>query len=310
MKKTKILILGATSHIAKGLICNFNRKNKYHLSLYARPPERVKEFIKVNRLKEKFSSIRLNDLAHKEYDFIINCVGIGTPNKVRDNPALIFNITEEYDKILTEYLTKFAKPTWINFSSGAIYGDCFNQPVGDSSSRKIAINNINPQAYYGLAKLNSEAKHRAQENLHIVDIRVFAYFSRFIDLDSGYFLTELIKDIKKGTEFITSPCDFTRDYLHPDDLFSLIELIIAKKPFNAAFDAYSRKPVSKFELLDYFSKTYGLKYKIDDRMDFSCPTGSKDVYYSNSRKANELLGYKPKHTSIASIAGEAKFLLG
>ncbi len=307
MIKEKIAILGATSHIAKGLICNFVRKNKYKLFLYARSPERVKDFVRANCPKAEISFINLNDLARKEYDCIINCVGIGIANKIRDNPSLIFSITEEYDKILMANLSKFTKSRCINFSSGAVYGDCFNEPVGDSSVRKISVNNINPQEYYGLAKINSETKHRAQKNLHIVDIRIFAYFSRFIDLDSGYFLTEMIKSIKQGKEFSTNSCDFVRDYLHPADLFALVELIIAKKPLNLAIDAYSRAPVSKFELLDYFSKSFGLKYKIDDKLDFVCPTGAKDVYCSNSRKAVKL-GYRPKYTSI-SVMQEAKFLL-
>jgi len=309
MIKKKIVILGATSHIAKGLICNFSRENKNKLFLYARSPEKVNDFLKANGLKGEIGFIGLDDLARKEYDFVINCIGIGTPNKVRDNPSLIFSITEEYDKILMRYLSKFTKSRCINFSSGAAYGACFNEPVGDSFLRKIAVNNINSQEYYGLAKINSEAKHRAQKELAIVDIRVFSYFSRFIDLDGGYFLTELIKSIKQRDQFITNSCDFVRDYLHPHDLFNLVKLILASKPFNAAIDAYAQAPVTKFELLDYFSKTYGLKYKTEEKLDLVCPTGVKSVYCSNSKKAFKLVGYNPEYSSIRTVTEEAEFLL-
>lgn len=308
MVKKKILILGATSHIAKGLICGFARKNKYKLFLYARSFASVKDFLKANCLGEDFEFITLNDLTRRKYELIINCVGIGTPNKVKNNPCSVFEITEEYDKILEGYLSKFTDSRCVNFSSGAVYGGSFNAPVNDSSLLKMEVNSVNWQQYYGLAKVYSEAKHRAWEKLHIIDARIFSYFSRFIDLDSGYFLAELIKSILRKKEFLTGPRDFIRDYLHPSDLLVLLELFISGEPFNAAIDVYSKAPVGKFELLDYFSKNYGLKYEIDAKLDLECPTGEKDVYCSSSRKASKI-GYCPRYTSLEAVAEEASFLL-
>ncbi len=305
----KIAILGATSHIAKGLIYNFIRENEYKLFLFARSPEKTKEFLKVNGLKGNINLVNFKHLGRKEYDFIINCVGAGTPNKVRDNPASVFSITEEYDDMVLAYLSRFVKTGCINFSSGAVYGSSFKEAAGDSSLHNIPVNGFNRQDYYGIAKINSEAKHRAQKDSNIVDIRVFAYFSRFIDLKAGYFLTDLIEKIRQDSEFATNSCDFIRDYLHPSDLFELIKLIMARKPFNAALDAYSLAPVSKFELLDYFAKNYGLKYRVDEKLEFSCPTGEKNIYYSNSRRAADL-GYKPKYSSIDAVMKEASFILG
>lgn len=305
----KIAIFGAASHIAKGLIYNFIRENECRLFLFARFPEKVKEFLKLNSLKGKIDLVSFNDFAHKEYDFIINCVGVGTPNKVRDNPSLIFSITEKYDNMILNYLSKFIKTGYINFSSGAVYGGSFKEAVGEFSGHNISLNNFDWQDYYGIAKINSEAKHRAEKGSNIVDIRVFAYFSRFVDLKAGYFLTDLIESIRQGNQFITSSCDFVRDYLHHSDLFALIKLIMARRPFNTALDAYSKKPISKFELLDYFSKNYGLKYRVDKNLNFSCPTGEKNFYYSNSRKAADL-GYKPNYSSIDTVMKEASFILG
>lgn len=304
----RIAILGATSHIAKGLILNFSRSKECKLFLFARSTEKTKDYLRTSGIKGNVSFAGFNEFRRKEYDFIINCVGIGTPNKVRDNPSLVFGITEEYDNIILAYISKFVKTGYINFSSGAVYGSSFKEAVGDLSSREILINNISPQEYYGIAKINSEAKHRAQNNLNIVDIRIFAYFSRFIDLSSGYFLTDLISSIKNGSELITNSCDFIRDYLHPSDLFDLIKLTMGKGHFNAAIDAYSRAPVRKFELLDYFSKTYGLRYRIENKLNFICPTGEKNVYCSNSRKAADL-GYIPKYSSINTVKEEASFIL-
>lgn len=308
MKKIRVLILGATSHIAKGLIYNFNRNQGYELILHARSPQRLKDFLKENQIKAAVDLVSLDGLKDTPCELLINCVGIGTPNKVKDNPALIFSVTEDYDKIILGYLSRNKDARCVSFSSGAVYGTCFKEPVNEKTEIKYAVNDVRPQDYYGLAKVNSEVKHRDQRGLHIVDIRLFAYFSRFIDLGSGYFLTELIKAIKEDKELITDPCDFARDYLHPEDLFSLVELILKKNPLNCAFDAYSRSPVTKFLILDYFVKKYGLRYKVEKEASFCCPTGQKDIYYSTSKKAKELLGYEPKYASLEAVSREARYL--
>ena len=293
MRTERIAILGATSHIAKGLIYNFiksGRDNK--LFLFSRSPERAKEFLTANGLKGDIHIKRFHDFPRYKYDTIINCVGLGTPNKIKSGPALIFKLTEEFDNMVMAYLDKYPQGLYINFSSGAVYG-----------------NNIKTQDYYSIAKINSEAKHRCRQDLNIMDIRVFAYFSRFIDLNSGYFLSELVRSIKKGEELVTNSCDFIRDYLGPQDLFSLIKLIIKNKPFNGALDAYSNKPVSKFKLLDFFNKKYALRYVVDNNIKFCSPTGAKDVYCSKFHGAAKL-GYKPEFSSLETIKTESEFILG
>lgn len=309
MKIIKIAILGATSHIGKGLIYYFSKDKKYQLFLFARAPQRVKSFLKYNSIKPMASPAGYNNFFKNKHDVIINCVGIGSPSKLKEHIASIFQLTETYDNMVIDYLKIHPCVRYINFSSGAIYGSNFREPVQDNSTAHIAVNNIGPQDYYSIAKINSETKHRALCKLNIVDIRVFSYFSRFIDIDAGYFITDIIKSIKQKSKFITNSRDFIRDYLHPFDLFNFVKVIIEGGFFNAAIDAYSRAPVSKFLLMDYFSKTYGLKYKLNRTIGSVCPTGIKNAYYSISRKATAL-GYKPKFSSIETIAAETKYILG
>ena len=52
---------------------------------------------------------------------------------------------------------------------------------------------------------------------------------------------------------------------------------------NDVFDVISKKPVNKFELLEYFSKEHGLKYEIIDTQ-YKSATGSKLNYYSLNDK--------------------------
>jgi len=304
----KIAILGATSQIAKGLICNFS-KNKYQdVYLFARSKSRLGIFLKQINCAYAYPKKDFIDLHKQRYDVIINCVGLGTPIEVKAAGGGIFKLTEEFDNLILEYLRQRPGTLYINFSSGAVYGNSFNRQVSDNSELRLRVNDIKPENYYGLAKLYSEAKHRALGKLSIVDIRVFSYFSRFIDLNGGYFLTELLKSLKNKKTFVTNPYDFVRDFLSSDDLFKLICLIIKVKPFNGVIDVYSLAPVRKFDLLDYFVKNYALKYSIDHKLKLNCPTGTKSFYRSNSKKALKL-GYKPSFSSLKTVAIESEYIL-
>jgi nucleoside-diphosphate-sugar epimerase len=294
--KKRIAILGATSHIAKGLILNFLKDKKSSLSLFARNHSRVAYFLKANGLKPNCRINGFRQFGRGQYDVIINCVGLGTPSRITKTGGDVLSLTEEFDRLSIRYLKEHPRALYINFSSGAVYS--------------VSPGDLKPEHFYGLAKLYQEAKHRVLDKFNIVDLRVFSYFSRFVDLDSGYFLTDLIKSINEGKVFVTTPRDFTRDFLSSEDLFNLICLIIKAKPFNDVIEAYSSGPVTKFELLDYFSKNYSLKYKIERNLKLYSPTGQKDYYFSRSRKAGNLVGYKPKFSSAETVAKEAKYLIG
>ncbi|MCL5072369.1 MAG: NAD-dependent epimerase/dehydratase family protein, partial [Actinobacteria bacterium] len=257
---------------------------------------------------ERIERINLNDFAEEEYDAIINCIGIGNPKNLKDIESDIFTLTEYYDNFILSYLKDNNDCLYLNFSSGAAYGMDFSIPAENKKCYEIDINNIGNKDNYGIAKLYSEAKHRSSSNLNIVDLRVFAFFSRFIDLDSKYFITELINCIKTGKKFLTNSNNIVRDYVHPDDLFNLINICINIRKINDVFDVYSQRPITKFEILDYFVKKYNLRYTIDPGLLDMDKEDIKENYYSSFKKA-ENIGYIPKHTSMDSIADEAAEIL-
>lgn len=306
--RKRIAILGATSHIAKGLIANLVYSQDALLILFARRPDAVRTFLDTVPSPERPLIKTFNEFESDSYDVIINCVGIGEPQKLRENFSTIFSLTEYFDNLVLEHLAKNPDTLYINFSSGAAFGTDFSQPVKLDSYSSWDINNLNDEDYYGIAKLHSEAKHRSFKKNNIVDLRVFGYFSRFINLESKYLLTEIISCIKQGKEFITGPADIVREYVHPRDLTSLVMQCMKKHSINDVFDVYSRKPVTKFELLDYFKSAYNLQFRINKDFQPSTITGAKDNYYSNNKKA-EILGFRPTFTSLDCIVAETKHIL-
>ncbi|MCD4820811.1 MAG: NAD(P)-dependent oxidoreductase [Methanococcoides sp.] len=308
MKAKRVAILGATGHIAKSLIDKLCRRDKYELVLFYRSTERLNEFLESIPYTNMISAKKYSEFSQDEYEVIINCIGIGNPAKLKNVGALIFRLTEKFDNMILDYLEEHPEALYINFSSGAVYGTKFNMPVNESTCTELDINHIVPDDFYSIAKLNAEAKHRAMADLNIVDLRVFGYFSRFINLNAQYFMSEVISCIKDDKVLVTVKGDMVRDYIHPSDLVSLIEKCIHIKSLNDVFDVYSLKPVTKFEILECFAKQYGLDHSIKDDMQISAATGIKNHYYSVYKKA-EKIGYFPQFSSMDSIIEETKLIL-
>jgi len=309
----RIALLGATSHIAKGLVFSFLRRgveDEYYL--FARNTAGVTAFLKsLDKGPDTFIVRDLNSFEHLEpkYDVIINCVGIGDPVKLRNAGAEIFFIVEEYDRRVIRYLEHWPETRYANFSSGAVYGRDFPSPAEEGTVLHIPTNNLSIEHSYAIAKINSETKHRALHEYHIADIRVFSYFSRFIDLESEFFLTGIVRALRAGSVFQTDPANMVRDYVTPYDLFSLVMLCVKCAPLNDSFDLYSRGEVSKFDVLSHMEKNFGLRYRVRESTDYTTVTGRKSNYYSVNHKARKL-GYQPKYSSLEGIDIEMRALLG
>jgi len=311
MNKQKIAILGSTSHIAKGLINNFLQVGGFSLHLYTRSPDKVRSFLgAIGKFPDKDCVIHkgYSDFIKSSCDVVINCVGVGTLNKLRGNYTEYFTVTEEYDNLVIGYLHNRPDTLYISFSSGVIYGRELSAPADENTVNHIRVNHVATDDYYAIARLNAETKHRAFKNLRIVDLRIFSYFSRFADLTDSYFITEVIDCILKNKVLVTDNVNIIRDYVHPEDLFSIIRKCMDAGKINEAFDVTSAKPVEKREILDYFSCVYGLKYEISRSLGHISATGSKNIYCSNYNNA-ACIGYKPAFSSMDAIKEESKYII-
>jgi nucleoside-diphosphate-sugar epimerase len=307
-----IAIMGATSHIAKGLIDRFLHKGDDHLYLFGRTADKIQHFLNAIGRSGNSNYTICTDYHVFEsfsYDVIINCVGVGTLNKHRGDYPAYFMVTEEYDNLAIGYLyQKSPNALYISFSSGAVYGREHSAPVEEHSVNHVKVNQIEPQDYYSIVRLNAEAKHRAFHWLNIIDLRVFSYFSRFIDLADGYFITEVLNCILGKKVLVTDNVNMVRDYLHPDDLYSMIHRCLDAGKINAAFDVMSSKPIEKQEILHYFSSIYGLKHETSQSLGKSSATGSKRIYCSTYHAATRI-GYHPQFSSLDTIKHEAEHIL-
>lgn len=312
MNKLKIIILGANSHIAKGFIYNFFKHGNISLYLYTRSVEKTKKFID-SLDKNKSTEIIIKEGYAEDIvygcDLLINCIGVGTPKNLKRDYSPWFSTLEKFDNLCLNYLQKNTEALYISLSSGSVYGKDFPSPVIKDSTNSIKVNNINIDNFYSIAKIYSEAKHRSYSNLNIVDLRIFSYFSRFMDLEEGYFLGDIINSVLNKQTLLVGENNIIRDYIHPEDLSNIVLKCLKIHKLNTAFDLISKAPTNKNEILNYFSTEYGLKYEIKNNLKFLNSSGIKDTYCSNYNNVADILNYSPKYTSLETIALETKNII-
>ena len=308
----RFAILGATGHIGKSLAAEIAKNSQYQLLLYARDPSAVENHLaNLNDISANVDVFHI-DLFEENYcDVVINAVGAGDPGRLATLGRGIFRLTEEFDNRVLDYLYEFPEALYLNLSSGAVYGTGFAAPAEITTKLSLKINDIPESQFYGIAKLQAEVKHRAHKEFNIVDLRVFSYFSQFIDLSGQFFMSELTRSLVSAGVFITDDSDFYRDYIIPCDLAAMIQLCVERwsscneYPLNCAIDCYSLSPVGKFELIGAVTEHLGLQHITKKSLLTKATAGKKSQYYSKYQEAAKW-GYVPHYSSTEGVLKELR----
>ena len=304
-----VAILGATSQIAKDLIIAFSKSNNYQLTLFARRPDAVNQWLEKVNLSGQFKVADFNSFTiEKHFDAILNFVGVGDPAQAAAMGASIFDVTLKYDQMALIYLEQHPQCRYIFLSSGAAYGSSFEASVDENTKATVAINNLQPQDWYAVAKLHAECRHRSLAHLPIIDIRVFNYFSHTQDMSARFLITDIVRAIRDKTVLKTSSDYIVRDFIHPSDFYKLVVALLASPAPNAVVDCYSKAPIDKPALLAAMQDNFGLRYEVITNNAGVNATGNKPHYYSLNTKAADF-GYLPSFTSLEGILRETKLII-
>jgi nucleoside-diphosphate-sugar epimerase len=288
----RIAILGATSQIAKDLIVSYSAATDTHLHLFARRPDVVTKWLASVGLAGRFPADDFAGFGKQQFDALINFVGSGNPAQTAAMGASIMDVTYQYDQLALEYARQHPACRYLFLSSGAAYGSSFEEPANEHTKAVIPINDLKPQDWYAVAKLYSECRHRSLAHLPIIDIRIFNYFSRTLDISSRFLITDIL-----------------RDFLHPSDLYRMVNALLTAPAANTVVDCYTLGPIDKPSLLAAMQEKFGLRYEITEASASVNATGGKPYYYSLNTRASAF-GYEPRNTSLDGILREATELLG
>lgn len=300
----RVVLVGATSHVAKALVGWNLVRRRWDLRLVARRPEASEAFLGEQGHPKAYPCLPLTALDElDDFDAIVNCVGFGTPQKVRSAGAELFSVPEDIDNRILTLVAKEPHRKYLNFSSGAVYGTGMEHPIGHGFTAEMAVSPLTETEFYRITKLYQEAKHRARPDLSIVDLRLFSFFSRHIDPSGGYLMTDILDCLRTGTPLKTGPQEIYRDFIAPEDLYELADRAIEGPSLNGAYDTFSAGPISKSDLLRSLTREFHLEILTDAVAPVS-PTGTKQYYYSQDKTATEALGYQPRWTSWEGIKAE------
>jgi nucleoside-diphosphate-sugar epimerase len=303
-----IAILGATSQIAKDLILAFAKKDHHELVLFARRPEIVTQWLISVGLSKHYAVSDFTAFSTDlHFDAILNFVGVGDPAQAAAMGASIFDVTLKYDQMALNYLEHHPQCRYLFLSSGAAYGASFEAPVDQNTKATVAINNLQPQDWYAVAKLHAECRHRSLTHLPIIDIRVFNYFSHTQDMSARFLITDIVRAIRDKTVLKTASDYIVRDYIHPSDFYKLVLALLASQSTNTVVDCYSKIPIDKPALLVAMQENFGLQYEIIEASAGVNATGSKPHYYALNTKAGDF-GYQPNLTSLEGLIEEINIL--
>lgn len=301
----RIAILGATSQIARDLVVSFSSAEDKHLHLFARRPDDVTKWLAFAGLSGRYPVDEFIEFSKQEFDVVINFVGVGNPAQAVAMGNSIFDITLRFDELVLKYLQTRPACRYLFLSSGAAYGSSFNQPANRDTPAVLAINDLRPHEWYGVAKLHAECRHRAQPKLPIIDIRIFNYFSHTLDISARFLITDILRAIRDKAVLKTSPDYIMRDFLHPSDFYKLVNALLSAPPANAVLDCYSRAPVDKPSLLAAMQEKFGLCYEVTEASASVNATGTKPRYYSENTRAADF-GYLPGLTSLEGVMQESE----
>ena len=195
---SKIALLGSTGHVGKNIIYYYSKEKNFELFLFTRDEKKLEKITLQYGIKNNFSIRKYDEFNDSQYNVIINCVGLSDPARIEASKGEILESTRTFDILTLEYLKNFSETKLINFSSGIVYGGEFSFPITDTVLIDETYNYKNIKSEYALSKINSEIKHRAFKHLNIIDLRLFSFFSRFMDLESKFFMSEVVSSIKEN----------------------------------------------------------------------------------------------------------------
>ena len=305
----RIAILGATSQISKDLVQSFTAKSNHELVLFARCPAVVIQWLESVSLPGRYPVTDYSAFNGDErFDALLNFVGVGDPAQAAAMGASIFDVTLKYDQIALSYLEHHPLCRYLFLSSGAAYCASFDAPVDENAKATVAINNLQQQDWYAVAKLYAECRHRSLAHLPIIDIRVFNYFSHTQDMTARFLITDIVRAIRDNTILKTSSDYIVRDFIHPSDFYKLVVALLASSATNAVVDCYSKAPIDKPMLLAAMQDNFGLRYDVISNSASINATGNKPHYYSLNTKAADF-GYQPSLTSLEGLKQEIQSLL-
>jgi len=217
---------------------------------------------------------------------------------------------------LIETMLEFNVPHMVFSSTAAIYGEPENTPILETDRQQ-------PTNPYGESKLMVEKMLRWCDDAHGLKYCALRYFNVAGALADGSIgedhrpETHLIPLVLEtaagkraslslfGTDYPTRDGTCVRDYIHVEDLIDAhilaLRYLRSGKP-SAAFNLGNGQGFSNREIIDAAARVTGREIPV---IEAARRPGDPATLIASSKKAMEVLGWKPKYTKVEDIIATA-----
>lgn len=220
--KRKVLIIGSSGFIGSHLVYFFSQKD-YEVIQTDILDIQVSNYIKVDKENPDYHSI----FEKYKPDFCLNCSGAASVPFSFEKPLLDFNLNVYNVVKMLDAIKQFCPECrFINFSSAAVYGNPKSIPIYEDFEKQP----ISPYGYHKSMVEDVLNEYNKYFNLKTCTLRLFSAYGDglkkqiMFDLYNKFINNPKVELFGTGKE--------TRDYIHIDDICSVVEIVMNNSDFN------------------------------------------------------------------------------
>jgi nucleoside-diphosphate-sugar epimerase len=283
----KILILGSEGFIGNYLVNYFLRKQcaVHGCDLFEATKDNY-TYNKVSRLSPELEDI----FAATKFDYCVNAAGSGNVPYSITHPLVDFEAnTLDVIRILDTIRRVDPSCQYLHISSAAVYGNPVRLPITEDDQKR-------PLSPYGWHKLQSELLCAEYAGIYGIKTAIIRPFSVYGDGLRKQLLWDMCKRLKEhDTIELFGTGQESRDFIHVNDLTTLIALLLEKAAFNGeAYNAASGSETTIFEISQLVEAYYA---------------GAKKITFSGAFRKGDPLNWKADISTVRSLGFSPSILL-
>lgn len=275
-----VFLTGGTGFFGKWLLESFiyiNEKLDLNtkITVLTRNPESfLNEFPFYNDYKKTVSFVKGDILTYdfnldEIFQFIIHAATSADEKLNLSNPISLADSIINGTKNILNFAIKNPVISFLNISSGAVYGDQFAEVSNIKEDDCFNLDLYNPKASYYESKRTAEmytSLYFEKYNLPIKTARCFAFVGPYLPLKKHFAIGNFIYNVLNDQNIVLqSNGRSIRSYMYMSDLIIWLLIILTKGNNNNAYNVGSDNPISIKNLAELVSKNTKSKVIIEER---------------------------------------------
>ena len=269
-----IFVTGGTGFFGKWLLESFIYVNEKlalnaKITILTRNPEAfLKEYPFYKEYTNTIQFVKGDILNYdfnleEKFQFIIHAATTSDEKTNLSNPIILADSIIQGSRNIYAFAIKNPIESFLNISSGAIYGIQPNETQRTKEEDSFIIDLYNPKASYYESKRVAEmygSLHFEQFKLPIKTARCFAFIGPHLPLDKHFAIGNFINNILNEEDIIIRSNGMSiRSYMYMSDLIVWLLKILIKGENNTAYNVGSDYPVKIKDLAGIISGNFNSK---------------------------------------------------